>query len=163
MLISARRRSPRSWGGGPREVRRCAVEGGGEDSREVDSWERDLRRVGGRGEVRGVMCCVIVVVAETELVEVGWEGSFSASRWSAEFDSLSEVGGGGPAVMVVLTDWLRESRCCVAAEWRAGTIAGPGRRCALVRCAQVAIWRGPRVYWDWRVSVVSEEGKQEYR
>jgi hypothetical protein len=41
-----------------------------------------------------------------------------------------------------------------AAEWRAGIMEGPGRRWAFVRCAHVAMARGPRVYWDWTVSGV---------
>ncbi len=39
-----------------------------------------------------------------------------------------------------------------AAEWRAGIMEGPGRRWAFVRCAHVAMARGPRVYCDWTVS-----------
>ena len=31
---------------------------------------------------------------------------------------------------------------------------GPGKRWAFVRCAHVAIANGPRVYWDWTVSMV---------
>ena len=30
-------------------------------------------------------------------------------------------------------------------------MAGPGKMCAFVRCAQEAMRRGPRVYWDWTV------------
>lgn len=42
----------------------------------------------------------------------------------------------------------------MAADWSAVTMEGPGRRWAFVRCAHVAIARGPRVYWDWTVSRV---------
>lgn len=65
---------------------------------------------------------------------------------------LSRLVRGVPAEMVVSMVWLRERRACWAAEKRAGTIEGPGRRWAFVRCAHVAIASGPRVYWDWTVS-----------
>ncbi len=66
---------------------------------------------------------------------------------------LSRLVRGVPAVIVVSMVWLRERRVCCAAVCRAGTMEGPGRRWALVRCAHVAIASGPRVYWDWTVSV----------
>lgn len=70
--------------------------------------------------------------------------------------SVSVEGEGSPSMLLrgvpvdisVETDWLREMRVEVAAASRAGIMAGPGRRWAFVRCAQVAIRRGPRVYCD---------------
>lgn len=59
---------------------------------------------------------------------------------------------GVPVEISVETDWLREMRAEVAAEWREGIMSGPGKRCAFVRWAQVAMRRGPRVYWDCTVS-----------
>lgn len=67
---------------------------------------------------------------------------------------LSRERRGVPVVMVVATDWFREVRVERAARCREGIMRGPGRRWAFVRCAQVAMARGPRVYWDWRVSRV---------
>ena len=46
---------------------------------------------------------------------------------------MSGVLTGVPTVIVVSTDWLREMRVCVAAEWRAGIMEGPGRRWAFVK------------------------------
>ncbi len=53
----------------------------------------------------------------------------------------------------VETEWLREVRVVVAAAWRARIMEGPGKRWAFVRWAQVAMERGPRVYWDWTVPI----------
>lgn len=53
---------------------------------------------------------------------------------------------GLPAVIMVDTDWFNDLIVSEAAECRAGMMEGPGRRCAFVRCAQVAIAKGPRAY-----------------
>lgn len=72
--------------------------------------------------------------------------------------SVSEVGlpsrllRGVPVLISVETDWFREIKVEVAAEWRVGMRAGPGKMWALVRWAHVAMRKGPRVYWDWTVS-----------
>lgn len=71
----------------------------------------------------------------------------------AEGWELSEDRRGDPVVIVVATDWLRDMSAVWAAEARAGIMEGPVRRWALVMWAHVAIWRGPRVYWSWSVSV----------
>lgn len=83
------------------------------------------------------------VDVEVVVVTEKWMDSWGPSR-------------GVPVVIVVSIDWLRESRVCSAAECRAGIMEGPGRRWALVKCAHVAMARGPRVYWAWTVSVYTQ-------
>ena len=46
---------------------------------------------------------------------------------------------------------MSEVNAVMAADCRAEMMVGPGSRWALVRWAQLAIFSGPRVYWDWRV------------
>ena len=60
---------------------------------------------------------------------------------------------GVPVEISVETDWFREMRAELAAWWREGMMAGPGKMWAFVRWAQVAMRRGPREYWDCTVSV----------
>ena len=74
-----------------------------------------------------------------------------ASVASSPEEQLSREARGEPVDISVKTDWFREIRVAVAAEWRADTMEGPGKRWAFVMCAQVAMARGPRVYWDWTV------------
>ncbi len=85
---------------------------------------------------------------------VGVEVGMGALEGSEVEWVFSREAGGASAVIVVATDWLREMRQSEAAEWRRGTMAGPGSRWAFVRWAQVQMARGPRVYWDWTVSVI---------
>ena len=59
---------------------------------------------------------------------------------------------GVPVLISVETDWFREMRVELAADWRAGIMAGPGKMWAFVRWAHVAMRRGPRVYCDCTVS-----------
>lgn len=67
---------------------------------------------------------------------------------------FDERRGAAEEVMVVAKEWLRDESVDLAAEWREGTMLGPGRRWAFVRWAQVAMRRGPRVYWAWTVSAI---------
>ena len=57
----------------------------------------------------------------------GWSRGGSAAL------VLSREARGVPAVIMVSTDWLRDVRQEDAAEWRRGTMEGPGRRWAFVR------------------------------
>ena len=79
-------------------------------------------------------------------------GSFSRGVLSA-FSKKSKVSSspsveprGVPTNISVVTERLIVCRVWSAAERRAGTIAGPGKICALTMCAHVAMASGPRVY-----------------
>lgn len=101
----------------------------------------DVAAVGEEGFGRRGGCGVLVVL--------GLSGESSGSSKGLPSMLLRGV----PVEISVETDWLSEMRVEVAAEWRAGIRAGPGKRWAFVRWAQVAIRRGPRVYWDCTVSI----------
>ena len=161
LLISARRRRPRACGGAPSWERE---EEGSRDA----SWDSVFRREGGCvGGEAGSTVWEIVVVAVREVEEERWcvknvpsgfgsgagiEGVLPALGLEEKSVWSEEEGRGAVEEIVVAKEWLREVRVACAAECRDGTIEGPGRRWAFVRCAQVAMRRGPRVYWAWTVS-----------
>jgi len=68
---------------------------------------------------------------------------------------LSKLRRGVPVLIVVATVWFIDVSVSRAAAWRAGMMAGPGRRCAFVRWAQEDMRSGPCVYWDCTVSARS--------
>lgn len=92
----------------------------------------------------------VASVVDTEVLVLMGESKGLLSLWLVY--GVPDMKG-LPVVIVVETDWFRDNSVDWAARWRVGIMEGPGRRWAFVRCAHVAIARGPRVYWDWIVSV----------